>query len=111
MNPQNQGQQPTPNLTLPAVDPQQAQPVQQPAPAQPAAQPPAQPASQPTEVGTDSPQIADDADLIEKEWVEKAKQLVEQTKNDPYQQNKAINKFKADYIKKRYNKDIKLSQD
>ncbi len=55
-----------------------------------------------------APLIADDADLIEKAWVEKAKQLVEQTKDDPYAQNKEINKFKAQYIKKRYNKDIQL---
>jgi general stress protein 26 len=69
-------------------------------------QSPMVPASQATLVGT--PQIADDADLIEKEWVEKAKEIVEQTKHDPYLQNKEITKVKADYMKKRYNKDIKL---
>lgn len=53
-----------------------------------------------------APQIADDADLIEKEWVEKAKEIVEKTRENPYLQNKAINEIKADYIKKRYNKDI-----
>src|SRR5437868_5134886 len=47
-----------------------------------------------------TPQIADDADLIEKEWVTKAKQIVEQTKNDPYLQTKEMNKMKADYLKK-----------
>lgn len=56
-----------------------------------------------------APLIADDADLIEKAWVEKAKQLVDQTKSDPYKQSQEINKFKADYIKKRYNKDIQLN--
>ncbi len=53
-----------------------------------------------------SPVIADDADLIEKEWVQKAKEIVERTRLDPYQQNKEINKFKADYLKKRYNRDM-----
>lgn len=53
-----------------------------------------------------TPQIADDADLIEKEWVEKAKEIVEKTRENPYLQNKAINEMKADYIKKRYNKEI-----
>jgi hypothetical protein len=53
-----------------------------------------------------TPQIADDADLIEKEWVEKAKEIVEKTRENPYLQNKAINEIKADYIKKRYNKEI-----
>ena len=48
-----------------------------------------------------------DADLIEKEWVLKAKEIVARTHGDPYEQNSEINKIKADYIKKRYNKDIK----
>lgn len=58
-----------------------------------------------------SPQIADDVDLIEKEWVEKAKEIVEKTKENPYLQNKAISEIKADYIKKRYNKDLAKSED
>lgn len=53
---------------------------------------------------------ADDADLIEKEWVSRAKTIVEQTKNDPHLQNKQMNKMKAEYIKKRYNKDLKVSE-
>ncbi len=52
---------------------------------------------------------AQDADLIEKEWVLKAKEIVARTHGDPYVQNNEINKIKADYIKKRYNKDIKQS--
>lgn len=58
----------------------------------------------------DTPQVADDADLIEKEWVTKAKAIVEKTREDPYIQNKELNKFKADYMQKRYNKTIKLSE-
>lgn len=57
-----------------------------------------------------TPQIADDTDLIEKEWVDKAKHIVNQTKHDPHKQNKEMNIMKADYLKKRYNKDIKLSE-
>lgn len=57
---------------------------------------------------TMAPDIAEDSDLIEREWVEKAKALVEQTKDDPYLQNKELTRFKADYIKKRYNKDVKV---
>jgi len=55
-----------------------------------------------------APATADDSDLIEKEWVERAKAIVEGTRNDPYLQNKELNNFKADYMKKRYNKDIKV---
>jgi hypothetical protein len=58
-----------------------------------------------------NPAIADDVDLIEKEWVEKAKEIVEKTKDNPYLQNKAISEFKADYIKKRYNKDLIVSEE
>jgi len=65
--------------------------------------------SDPAGSGTSGmPMIADDTDLIEKEWVDKAKQIVAQTSHDPYLQNKEINKVKADYLKKRYNKDLKL---
>jgi hypothetical protein len=59
----------------------------------------------------DPPMIADDNDLIEKEWVIKAKQIVEQTKDDPYNQNEQIVRLRADYLKKRYNKDIKMSKE
>lgn len=54
---------------------------------------------------------AEDADLIEKEWVQKAKDIVSHTNGDPFTQNKEINKIKADYIKKRYNKDIKQTNE
>lgn len=57
-----------------------------------------------------APAIADDSDLIEKEWVDKAKQIVEHTKHDPHKQSKEMNVMKADYLKKRYNKDVKLSE-
>lgn len=63
-----------------------------------------------TGASNDDVMIADDADLIEKEWVNRAKAVVEQTKADPYAQNKALGKVKADYIKKRYNKDIRMSE-
>lgn len=58
----------------------------------------------------DVPVTADDGDLIEKEWVLKAKQIVEKTRDDPYRQSKELTSFKADYLSKRYNKNIKLSE-
>lgn len=54
------------------------------------------------------PAGAEDSDLIEKEWVDRAKQIVEHTREDPYEQQRALSEMKADYLKKRYNKDIKL---
>lgn len=52
---------------------------------------------------------ASDTDLIEKEWVVKAKAIIERTKDDPRQQSNELNKIKADYQKKRYNRDMKLN--
>lgn len=61
-------------------------------------------------LNTPMPAIADDSDLIEREWVDKAKAIVEHTKDDPHMQNKEINKMKADYIQKRYNRQIKINE-
>ena len=58
-----------------------------------------------------TPPVADDTDLIEKEWVLKAKQIVNQTREDPYTQTKEMSRFKADYLKKRYNKEIKKNDE
>jgi len=57
-----------------------------------------------------APPIEDDGDLIEKAWVDKAKQIVERTRDDPHKQSEELTVFKADYMKKRYGKTIKISQ-
>ncbi len=56
----------------------------------------------------DNPLVANDDDLIEKEWVEKAKQIVDKTKEDPKEQSTELSYMKSDYMKKRYNRDIKI---
>jgi hypothetical protein len=53
--------------------------------------------------------IADDVDLIEKEWVLKAKAIVAQTIHDPNQQAIEMEKVKAEYLSKRYNKQVKTA--
>lgn len=50
---------------------------------------------------------AADGNRIEKQWVDKAKAIVAETKDDPYRQKNEMSKVKADYISKRYNKTIK----
>lgn len=50
---------------------------------------------------------AGDVDLIEKEWVEKAKSIVNGTLGDPHTQSEKISQMKADYIRKRFNKEIR----
>jgi hypothetical protein len=52
------------------------------------------------------PEEAADLDLIEKEWVLKAKQIVEKTADDPFSQQEELSKMKAEYLKKRYKKDL-----
>lgn len=61
-----------------------------------------------TQINTMPPE-ANDVDLIEKEWVLHLEHVVAKTSEDPYLQQAEISRIKADYLKKRYNKTIKLS--
>ncbi|MEK9196413.1 MAG: hypothetical protein AAB914_03535 [Patescibacteria group bacterium] len=54
---------------------------------------------------------AADVDIIEKAWIDKAKHIVDKTSSDPFEQQKMISEVKADYIKKRFNKDIKINDE
>ena len=56
----------------------------------------------------DLPAIADDGDLIEKEWVLKVKQVLGASAGNPYEQNKQLARLRADYLQKRYGKDLKV---
>lgn len=55
-----------------------------------------------------APAAAADNDRIEQEWVTKTKQVLLATRNDPYEQNRQLAALKADYMLKRYNKEVKL---
>lgn len=79
-----------------------------PQPLEPPVTAPAQP--QPADDTTTGPAVADDVDVIEKEWVDKAKTIVNTHKHDPYNQEKEASKLQADYLKKRYGKDVKLAE-
>jgi hypothetical protein len=48
--------------------------------------------------------------LIEKEWVDKAKKIVEHTRDDPYRQSEELTVVKAEYMKKRYDKTVKVNK-
>lgn len=54
------------------------------------------------------PAPIDDHEL-EKQYVAKAKLVIGQTRTDPYVQSKELNKVRAEFIKRKYGKDIKLS--
>ena len=86
--------------------------------AQPAFTPPPMPVVDPVSVSTSSPlndtsgpTTAADDDLIEREWVEKAKKVVAETRNDPHAQDLAVGRLQADYLKKRYGKVVVLPKE
>ena len=54
----------------------------------------------------DTPLNAGDDDLIEKEWVDKAKKIITETKDDPHQREQEVGKLQADYLRKRYGKEL-----
>ena len=54
--------------------------------------------------------VADNPDHIEREWVDKVKGVVASTHDDPYLQKDQMSKVKAEYIKKRFNKQIKTDE-
>lgn len=91
-----------------------------PAAAQPAFTPPPLPVIDPVQGSTTSPKddhtasnpaTAGDDDLIEQEWVEKAKKVVAENRDDPHAQDIAIGRLQADYLKKRYGKIIALPKE
>lgn len=51
-----------------------------------------------------NPAVADDVDVIEKVWVQKAKSIVSQTKSDPHKQEDEVSKLQTDYQMKRFGK-------
>lgn len=52
------------------------------------------------------PLVAADDDLIEKEWVDKAKAVIAETKDDPYRREEEVSKLQVDYLRKRYGKEL-----
>ena len=58
----------------------------------------------------DVPLVANDDDLIEKEWVDKAKKIVAETLDNPHQRDEAVNKLQVDYLKKRYGREFGASE-
>lgn len=85
-----------PVVATPVAVPQVAPVVQQAPPVQP--------------VTGNSPLVAADEDLIEKEWVDKAKEIVQHTKDDPHARTQQVNELQRDYLQKRYNRVIGASE-
>lgn len=58
-----------------------------------------------------NPTIAEDVDVIEKEWVDKAEAVIMKTAGDPHAEEEQIEDLQIDYMKKRYGIDIAKSGD
>jgi hypothetical protein len=60
---------------------------------------------EPTTISS-TPAVAHDDDLIEKEWVDRAKKIVSETHDDPHGREEAVSKLQVDYLKKRYGREL-----
>jgi hypothetical protein len=49
--------------------------------------------------------------VLDEEWIEKARTIVEKTRNDPYIQSREINRIRAQFMKAQYNRTIKTVED
>lgn len=58
-----------------------------------------------------APLVAADEDLIEKEWVDKAKKIIAETKDEPYRREQEVKKLQIEYVRKRYGRVIGDSGD
>ena len=108
---------PLTGAAAPGMVMQQAAPIQS-APMPGAIPMPAIQTAVPTAIPTTAPVTAlpvqeqpEDVDTPQdEEWVSKAKDIIEHTHGDPYTQSIELSKLKAQYIKARYNKDVKVSE-
>ncbi len=66
--------------------------------------------AQNTAAASSMPAVADDVDVIEKAWVNKAKEIIDSTKDDPHAQEAEFEKLQIEYHKKRYGRDIKAAR-
>lgn len=69
------------------------------------------PQTAPIQSAASSVPADDDSDALDEEWVNKAKAIVEQTKTDPYIESKELGRAKADFLRIRYSKQIKVAED
>lgn len=56
---------------------------------------------------TSTPMVAADEDVIEKEWVDRSKKIVNDTKGDPYKRSEEVHQLKDDYQEKRFGRNAK----
>jgi hypothetical protein len=70
----------------------------------------AAPPDAPAPVAVDPKAVAADSDHIEREWIDKVKDVVARTHEDPHLQKEQMSRVKAEYIQKRFNKQVKTDE-
>jgi len=60
--------------------------------------------------GGSIPTVAEDNDIIEKEWVAAIQKTLDQYKDDPYLLSKAMTALRQDYLQKRYGKTVEAAK-
>jgi hypothetical protein len=70
-----------------------------------------QPAAPTQPISASPPAPDENTDALDQEWINKAKAIVDKTKHDPFAESRELGRIKADYLKTRYNKDIKVAED
>ena len=63
----------------------------------------------PAPIASANPALAEDVDVIEKEWVDQAESIIQKTAGDPHAEEEQIEDLQIDYMKKRYGKDVAKS--
>ena len=74
------------------------------------AQIPVVPQNDLSQTSSTSPLVAADEDLIEKEWVDKAKEIIQNTRDDPHARTQRVNQLQRDYLQKRYGRVVGASE-
>jgi hypothetical protein len=54
--------------------------------------------------------VIPDSEHIERSWIDKTRAVISQAREDPYIQKNEVSKIKAEYIQKRFNKEIKTEE-
>lgn len=52
----------------------------------------------------------EEREVIEKQWVQRAKEVIARNKDNPYKQKREVSRVKAEYMKARFNKVLKVEE-
>ena len=63
-------------------------------------------AQAPTQTMPEDDLPAEDVDVIEKEWVDRAENIIKSTANDPFAEEQQEESLSKEYLKKRFNVDV-----